>query len=277
MSKGGRESLRSQFADGELPTQEQFGNLIDSMLHMDDEGFRKSLTHGLHVCTRARSDALITFFRGDEGDTPKWGMRFADAGGQLGLHPSGANGDPAPPLVSMQAAPRRVGIDTERPLHTLHVNGVFGTPARVGTRELPAGEPMLANGSWSRLTKATPDFLVLEVVAEATLPDSDRHALLYAVVLNAKNPRLRWFDHLLNRRKRIRAQHAWYSRRCDRLELRWMPEADGRHYHLAVRTRCDYGGGDKARIRAHVTELWPAGQSGPDAAAPPAAPPEMRL
>lgn len=258
MSLTGRETLCRHFADGELPTEEHFRELIESMLHMDDEGFSKSLEHGLEVTAGVNAQALMSFFCGGVARDPLWTLRLGDAGQQLGVHPGGAP-HPGPPLLTLEITregQRRVGIDTEHPQHSLHVDGVLGSRARAGTWPLPdAAQPPLADGGWHALTEPLTGLHAFEVVASASLPGQGHHGLLHAVAMNACNPTLGWFDRLFNRRSSIRAQHAWYDKRCDRLKLRWRSLEGGERYVLEIGTHCAYG--DGVAINSHVTALWP--------------------
>jgi len=79
-------------------------------------------------------------------------------------------------------------------------------------------------------------------------------ALMHAVVLNAYNPTLGLFN-FFNRRRGIRATHAFYSRRCDRLELRWQGSSGkNADYKLQIRSGFNYGAGVK--ILVNLTRLW---------------------
>jgi hypothetical protein len=82
----GRDTLKAYFKAGNLPTQENFHGLIDSMLHMEDEGFNKSWLNGLEVTSALGSKALVTFFRKEDSGTPLWSMRHAADGQLLNLH-----------------------------------------------------------------------------------------------------------------------------------------------------------------------------------------------
>jgi hypothetical protein len=42
MTTRNRDTLKQFFQEGRLPTSDHFGDLIDSMLNMSDEGFRKT-------------------------------------------------------------------------------------------------------------------------------------------------------------------------------------------------------------------------------------------
>lgn len=274
MNRRNRETLRSYFGAGEMPTSEHFGELIDSMLNMSDEGFAKSAENGLEVSTPVGYDALVSFYRDQSAKSVRWSMSYGGENDQLQFHAGGvrASRGKAPVLGLQWAAaatggggggggaslPRdaqaRVGINTANPRHTLEVAGVVGSEGRTGTSPTAPAETLLADGNWHDLTGTLDGCRGFEVVAGVGQRGSGRFAMMHAIAMNTYNPPAGWLDILL-RRNRIRCQHAWFGKRCDRLELRWSG-SHGSHaaYRLQIRSRCDYG--PNVRIQAHLTQLW---------------------
>jgi hypothetical protein len=254
MTSRNRETLRHFFDEGRLPTKDHFGDLIDSMLNMSDEGFRKSPENGVEVSTPVGYDALISFYREQSARTALWSVSYGGDRDQLLFHHgSVAAARSLPPVLALDAQ-ERVGIGTAAPRHALDVAGVVASQGRIGSWR-PAGDaPLPADGEWHDLTGTLRGCQAFEVMAGAGHPGGGRFALLHATAMNAFNPTAGWFD-FLSRKKRIRAQHAWYGRRCDKLELRW-DGSSGRDasYRLQIRSKCDYGA--DVRIRAHLTRLW---------------------
>lgn len=253
-----RESLRSYFSDGALPTQEHFADLIDSMLNMSDEGFRKSVERGFEVSAAAGYEALLSFFRDQDPDLPLWSIGFGGAQGQLlirsNTEPSqDGQADAAAPLWCLDPA-GRVGIRTGNPEAALDVDGVVRSKGRSGSYARATAVPLPADGEWHDLTDDLEGCQAFEVTAGAGYQGKGRFALMHAVALNTYNPTLGILD-FLNRKRGIRSTDAFYARRCDRLQLRWRGTS-GRNasYRLQIRTGCDYGRG--IVIKAHVTKLW---------------------
>lgn len=253
MTVRNRETLRSFFGAGMLPNEDHFGDLVDSMLNMSDEGFRKSAENGVEISAPAGYDALVSFYRDQNLRAPLWSMSYGGQRDQLAFKAGSVPAQrDAPPVLALDAR-QRVGIGTAEPQHALDVVGVVASEGRIGryrTDGLPA--PM-ANGDWQDLTGPLEGCQAFEVIAGAGRPGGGRFALLHATVLNTYNPNWSWLD-LVARRRRIRAQSMWYGRRCDQLELRWSGTT-GRQasYRLQVRSKCDYGG---VPIRATLTRLW---------------------
>jgi hypothetical protein len=248
-----RQTLREFFDEGRLPTRDHFGDMIDSMLNMSDEGFRKSPENGLEVTAPASYDALVTFYRAQNDREPLWSLAYGGERDQLQFHHGGAAAARDRPVLALDQQDR-VGIGTATPREALDVAGTVASQGRVGSCSWPHLAPPLANGDWHDLTGPLTGCQGYEVMAGAGVQGGGRYALLHAVALNAFNPATSWLD-LFSRKKHIRASEAWYGKRCDRLELRWQGTSGlDASYRLQVRSRCDYGAG--VRIRATLTQLW---------------------
>ena len=253
-----RATLRNFFADGQLPTGKHFGYLIDSMLNMVDEGFSKTPQDGLKISSAVTHNTLASFYRDNRQQERLWSLGFAEQADRLQVERDGA-ADPVLSLDAHQAGDGplqgRVGINTGRPQHALHVEGTISAHGRIGGLPLPGPQPM-ADGEWHDVTGELGGCQGFELMAGAGREGSGQFALLHAVALNAYNPGAGLFDALFGGgRKRIREDHAWYGKRCDRLQLRWHG-GSGRNakYRLQIRSRCTYG--DGVPIQVHLTRLW---------------------
>lgn len=284
MTSRNRETLRHYFGDGKLPTEKHFSDLIDSMLNMTDEGFSKTAEHGVEIFTPAAHDALISFFRYRNPNSRKSYLTFGTENErreqlrfQIGEDQDDGDNvsvDRIPVLtleairqdnedgVASNAPPlQRVGINQQNPSTELDVNGVLSAHGRKGGIEPENPDQLLADGNWHDI-KITPPLQgcqAFEVMAGVGLAQSGRFAMLYAIALNTFNPSDGWFRSLFDgfwSRKKIRQTSAYYSRRCDQLELRW-GGSSGRDaiYRLQVRSRCAYND-DPPLIQCQLTRLW---------------------
>jgi hypothetical protein len=254
MTSRNRETLRNYFGDGKLPTKYHFGDLIDSMLNMSDEGFRKSPENGLEVSAPVGHDALLSFYRDRRPKSALWSIGYGGGHDMLHFAPGsvGAAHDRAPVLALDASA--RVGINTGAPQHTLDVAGVVASEGRRGTYRMTEPKTPMANGEWHDITDLLGGCQAFEVMAGAGHPGEGRFALMHAIALNTYNPTAGWLD-FLSRKKRITPQHAYYGRRCDKLQLRW-EGSNGKNaaYRLRIRSGCHYG--DGVQIKVMITRLW---------------------
>lgn len=271
MSLCDRKTLKAYFADGSLPTEQHFAQLIDSTLNMHDEGFLKTPLDGLKINSAVGAHSLITFYRTEQRQQGLWRVAFGGGSGDtLTLQPAAQGAA----LALDQAG--RVAIGHVEPQHRLDVAGTVGARARVGTLPVPERAAVKADHRWHDITGDLSGCMALEVVASVGLAKTGRHAVMHAMALNAHQPgmggvlgwlgeRFPWIDRLFNRRRRIRCQNAWFGDNCDRLQLQWVssgPES----YRLQLRTRCEYPGAPQ--IQVHITQLWPIGVDGDPPAEP---------
>ena len=243
-----RETLKNYFSEGQLPTQEHFADLIDSMLNMADEGFRKTVANGEEIYAPVGHDALLSFYRDQMPDQALWRTALHAQRDQLLIHsPQRAQA----PLLSLDLE-QRVGIGTADPAEKLDVQGNVASHGRRGSLPLPG--PVYADGTWQDLTPELQGCQGFELVAGAGRPGSGHFSLMHAIALSTYNPGgglLGWFK----RQRGIRTTQAWWGRRCDRLQLRWFG-SEGRKaaYKLQIRSACNFG--DELRIQVHLSQLW---------------------
>jgi hypothetical protein len=277
MTTRDRQTLYSFFQEGEMPSPDHFGDLIDSMVNMRDEGFHKTALNGLKISTPVgKYDTLISFYReasfslDQDAGTPLWQLRYGTAPG-FALQFQLGSGSVAPPVLSLHAA-SRVGINTAEPAHELDVDGVVAARGRVGTYPVPDRASIVADGGWHPVTDWLEGCNGFDVVASAGRLGSGRHALMHALALNAYNPRRRWFEFLFGERKPIRCHNAWYGQRCEKLELQWWADPKlPRRYQLQIRSRCHYyeePGAQPVPIEVHLTQLWLEGTAAAPSGAP---------
>jgi hypothetical protein len=270
-----RETLYKHFSAGQLPTEAHFRDLVDSMLNMQSEGFRKTPEYGMQVMSAAGKTALLSFYRDHAPDKPRWAMHFGAENDRLQIdhRSAGDSGNESlltPAVMTLdvrQSAPAdgraaqvepRVGINTAEPLHTLDVAGTLASRGRVGRYDHHVTQDLPADGEPHVLIDKLTGCHAFEIMAGVSgLPGSGRFALLHAVALNAFNPRPSWWSRLLFWRGApgINATSAHYGRRCDQLRLRWEGSSGkGAEYKLCIGTRCRYDG--DVKIRVGITQLW---------------------
>lgn len=246
MDKLDRNTLRNRFKKGSMPSEQDFGSLIDSMVNILEEGFDRSTNDGLKITQIADSGRLFSFYRDISVDKPLWFVGFGAGNQALTI------GTPDQPNALSLVAPSgdagaesrvAIGINNPNPSANLDVNGNIAAHGRRGQR----GElPVPADGDWHDVTAALTGCEIFEVVAGVGGAENDgRYSLLHAVALNA-----------FNDKSSIKNQTTYFGTKCNRIELRWQaaPEQSKFHYTLQMRTRCHWGEG--VWVRYYLTRLW---------------------
>jgi hypothetical protein len=241
MGKANRNTLKNYFKKGRMPSEQQFTELIDSMLNMVDEGFDKSARDGFKISQLGDNTALISFYHHTDLNRPTWSLTCDKTKGELIIRNGGA--DP----VLILAADGCVGVAKHMPGVALDVAGVVAAEGRTGgvRGEVPA------DGQWHPIVENLAGCQALEVMAGVGKPKTGRYALVRATAMNAFHPDS-FFMNFLNLKRRIRCHHAYYRSRCDRIVLRWQRSEDT--YALALKTKCAYP--DDTLVQYNVTRLW---------------------
>ncbi len=259
MAKKNRETLKNYFKNGSLPSQDEFGDLIDSNLNVIDEGFDKSNDEGLKVSSTSPSGRLISFFKNIPIKNALWfvgidaktdNLLIGNEENKQALSFSQDNTEA--PHESTEAdcvQPRtKIGINIKAPVWELDVGGVIRSEGRIGTNQ----KAIPADGKWHAITGALSGCQAFEVMAGVGgAKKSGKYALLHAYALNTYNPR-GWFFNFLNLKKKIRPHQSYYRSIRDKLKLRWVGES--RAYYLELRTNSDFG--EDIWIKYYLTQLW---------------------
>ena len=219
-----RESLKSLFSNGSRPDENNFGSLIDSMVNIVDDG--------------TSSRRVLSFHEKNQDDLPAWRLELAQDGSK-GL-------EIVEPVSETEKQTRlffekggKIGVGTEKPNTTLEVNGILGTSSRVGTYKIAT---VPADGSWHNIVTGLTGCNAFEVMAQVGKEKSGRYALLHAHALST-------FGKSRNKIRITQAHYGWW---WNKLAIRWTGSTFD--YRLQLKTRSDYGAGQK--VRFYVTKLW---------------------
>lgn len=246
-----RAELRAMFANGSLPDQNAFFQLIASMVHKDDaeerpagqaSGAKGSVSHRITAQNRS------------------WYV-YVDAQNNLVVSESDA--------VRLRLnANDHVNLGTPDAPMALEVDGWMGIPMRLGTyvpeddarRVFPTSAltrmQVPADGRWHPILSGINSCQAFEIVASASgSKGSKANAISHAIAVSANGGGGSSI-------RETRSYEGWYWRRRIRFEWQadgggWLKKATG--YTLRVRTGCNYGkgdDGDPSMIRYHITKLW---------------------
>ena len=253
MARKNRSTLKNYFKNGNVPSEDQFEDLVDSSLNIVDEGFDKTLEDGLKISQFGNSGKLMSFYKDSIVNAPLYSLQLdrdenlVFAGGRrkhLLVRPNDGSEDRL-----------RVGINVDEPEQELDVAGVVRAEGRIGVASQVNRKELVvpADGLWHDITAVLTGCNAFEVMAGVGgRKTRGRYALAHAIAMNVFNPKGSLFN-FLNLKKRIRVQHAYYRSRSDKLRLRWR-NAEGRAYALQIKSNSDYGDGIK--IKYYVTKLW---------------------
>jgi hypothetical protein len=275
MTKRNRKTLSSFFKNGTLPKEENFGDLIESMVNIVDDGFDKSPQDGMKIAQLENSSKLISFYDEITVKTPAWSMAFSDpkpgkeAKSEKNLNfylghqnsagmtlAGGVDKDSDNPGDNVDEREIRVGINNDSPQQALDVNGVIAANGRIGREG-----KIRADGEWHPIIAKLDGCQAFEIMAGVGKPSSGRYALTHAFALNTFN----------SKKANITYHQAHYMSKCDQIDLRWV--GDMHDYSLEMRTRCSYEEskketnhkkddknspkkGKEIYVRYYVTQLW---------------------
>jgi hypothetical protein len=143
--KKNRDALKGYFKKGDIPTQEQFADLIDSMLTQDDDNISKLPNDPLRITASGAEEKLLNFYRVGEDGNPTWQIKL-NLGGKSGL----SIGDATTSRLFIESGTGNVGIGTTDPgSYKLNVQGgdtnLGGSLTVQGTTDLVGN--MVAHGS----------------------------------------------------------------------------------------------------------------------------------
>ncbi|HCS63526.1 MAG TPA: hypothetical protein DIW64_05235 [Cellvibrio sp.] len=248
MEKLDRNALKNKFKKGRMPSEQDFSNLIDSMVNILEEGFDKTSRDGLKISQLMGSGRLLSFYKNIAVESPQWFLELSTSENKLHF------GTPQSPRVlslysqgggvdgpnNLRVA---VGINKENPQTTLDVDGTIASNGRMGKVGDMAAP---ADGEWHDITSALTGCEAFEIVAGVGGQDADgKYALVHAIALNT-----------FNGKSSINTQDAHFGNKCNRLELRWqsVPEQGQFHFKLQIRAQCSYG--KNIWIKYHITRLW---------------------
>ena len=248
MAKKNRSTLKRYFRRGALPSEDQFGDLIDSSLNTIDEGFDKSPENGFEISLVGDHSRLISFFKNAAVRDAVWSIEYERERDRLLITKPDADAKISPAMSI--GGDGRVGVNKSDPAYTLDIGGVICAHGRIGAN--PDNQKKIAaDGRWHNITGALSGCHAIEVMAGVGSKGTGKYALMNALAINAYNPR-GWLFNFLNLKKRIRYHQAYYLSRGNRIKLRWFSE--GEHYFLQMRTVCAYGG--DVKVRYYLTSLW---------------------
>ena len=232
MAKRNRRTLKNFFKKGQRPKQEDFSDLIDSMVNIVDEGFTKSIKDGLEIGPINDSDKLMSFFQNIEDKSAAWSISTDKEDSSLSF-----NNNQGESILAL-CEDGNVGINTPKPKSTLDVNGILSYKGKQGNFKQ---DKIPADGKWHNILSNLDACQAFELMAGVGKKKFGKYALLHAYVLSTFNSKNEIFSH-----------QSYFNAKCNCIKLKWSGEQH--NYSLLMRSRSDYG--ENIYINYSISQLW---------------------
>jgi hypothetical protein len=233
MALQNRNTLKNFFRKGSIPSENNFSDLIESMLNKVDDGMSKTIDDGLTLSPIGTSKKLISFFKSIEDKNPAWGIEIDSGNANLSFN------NRLSESVLTLTQDKKVGINNTEPKHELDVNGTVAMRQRVGTYQQGR---VLADGNWHVILEKLNGCQAFDIIAGIGKKRTGKYAILHAYALSTFG----------RSRNKIQTHQAYYGSRCNKIELRWTGTTY--EYNLEMRTRCSYDG--DFYVNYNITTLW---------------------
>lgn len=239
----GRAELKKYFKNGQIPTETNFADLIDSVIVQQDDGVSKDEENGYIISPLGSSNRLITFYKGmdqlepffyvDRDNHRSSSLRFTSGIAK----PDEKSRDQASTFFHQDGS---VGFGKQcSPELKTEVNGFAGMEGRKGTYRhgfIPA------DGKWHEIVEGLDNCQAFEVMARTGKKGTGNFSIMHAIALSA-----------FGRSKgSIRKTRSYYGFFWNRLNLRW--KGTTHNYRLELRSNRNYGSG--TNIFYNVSKLW---------------------
>lgn len=242
-----RNALKSLFRAGQMPCEEDFNDLIDSSVNIEEDGFEKTPENGLKISQLTDSGKLMSFYENVTEGTPLWQVELRKNGAEedaSSLHVSTPSQESSNSVVSLvgSSSVTAVGIGTRTPECTLDVNGVISSEGRIGKENDKL--KVEADGRWHDITEELNGCEAFEIIAGVGGQENEgRFALTHAIAMN-----------VFHGKPAINKTQSYYGGRGSRIDVRWARGEERYTFKLQLRTHCAYKNGSLIRYR--LTKLW---------------------
>lgn len=235
----GREELKNYFRNGQIPTENHFELLINSMINKQDDGFDKDADNGFMVAATGNSKKFLTLYK-DVNDLEPFFSFEKDEQGKSAMKLNTAAGDDSDDKSFFFGKEGNMGIGKRCDKDMkMQVDGFVGMSGRTGT--FKSGEED-ADGKWKTILEGLDYCNAFEIVARTGKRGTGKFAFLHAIAVAT-------FGHS---RSRIRKTSAHYGFFWNKINLRW--RGTTHNYKLQIKTNSNYG--HNTKIFYKITQLW---------------------
>lgn len=239
-----RKILKSHFRAGQMPCEEDFQDLIDSAVNVEDDGFEKTAENGLELSQLTDTGKLMSFYENATEGAPLWHVELRKNTSNTEssfLHVTTPSTDEASSVVTLSGK-GAVGVCTRHPECEMDVNGVVSSKGRMGKENEKL--KVVADGKWHDITEQLTGCEAFEVIAGIGGQDNEgRFALTHAIAMN-----------VFHGKPAINRTRSYFGGRRARIDIRWTKGDEKYSYKLQLRTHCAYKSGSMVRYK--ITKLW---------------------
>lgn len=239
-----REDLRKFFRNGEIPTEEHYRTLIESMINKQDDGFARDVDNGMLIASTLKTGRFMALFKNIDDFDPFFVLEKDDKeDASLRLSPAGKEGKSKPDEESFFFHENgSLGLGKRSAdQYRLEVNGFAAMDGRTGTWKQGC---VPADGRWHPIVKDLHNCQVFEIVARTGLTNTGRFAVAHAIAVCAFG----------SARNRIRRTGSHFGFFWNRIRFRWRTDKETHKYMLEVKTSSRYEG--EPQIYYHISRLW---------------------
>jgi hypothetical protein len=233
MPRKNRQTLIESFRRGKKPSQQDFENLIDSMLNILDDGFSKTAETGMGLAPLLEKGTVISVFKELADPKPQWEIAINT---ECCLEIRRCEDDQIVPVLVLKPDNTvELGIEGSETV----VKDVLKMPVREGT--LYRGS-VLADGNWHDITSGLSGYQALEVTAYAGKKSSGKHALLVATATAC-----------FGANAKIKKTTSHFGSYGHKIRLRWKKSGGNFQVKLQLKTIFKYD--NETTIKYHITGL----------------------
>lgn len=240
----GREKVLTYFRNGQIPTQKHYEDLINSMIHKEDDGFSKDDENGFKIYSDDKYNKLVSFYQDSDATNPFFVI---------------SKDKPMPDSIKMQSFGQSQMANADETGVYFHTNGNLGigkkcddnyraeidgfvaSRGRIGTYPTITST-VNADGRWHPIITGLRNAQAFEVMARTGKKGTGKLAIMHAIALNVAG----------KKGGKIRRTNAYFGFFWNKLKLRWTGDYKG--YSLELKSNSNYG--DDVKIYFTITQLW---------------------
>lgn len=230
-----RETLKKSFQNGLRPSEEDFTNLIESMVNILDDGFSKNAQTGIRLAPLSKDKGTVMTFLQDISDEhSRWEVAVVNS--------QDLKISKKTPREEQQLLVLKNDGTIELGCEGKHVK-IVGTLDVKQTKGSFIETSIPADGKWHDVSEDLEGICALELVAVYGKKNTGKHGVLVAQA-----------THCFGSRSRIRKIRSHYGSFGNRIMIRWVRSKSGTACKLQLRTRFFLGEGFD--IYCSISRLW---------------------